>query len=250
MLGEKRMFSRKITESDAFLDMSASTQALYFHLGMNADDEGVVSAPKKVMRMIGAAEDDLRVLIAKKFLLLFDGGVIVVKHWRINNSLRQDRIQPTEYEEIRDQLYVKPNGAYTLDPAKGVPLLEIKRSTDNQLTTTCQPSDNQVTVKWTAIKEKKIKENKTKEGERRFTPPSLQEVTDYCNQRGNNVDPERFVNFYQSKNWMVGKNKMKDWKAAIITWEKRDQDRAKGKRTQTDEEFEEELRRFMENDES
>lgn len=108
------MFSQQITESDSFLDMPLSAQALYFHLGMTADDDGFVNSPKRVQRVIGANDDDLKLLIAKKFVIAFDSGVVVIKHWKINNSIRSDRYTPTVYEEEMAMLYEKPNRAYTL----------------------------------------------------------------------------------------------------------------------------------------
>jgi len=107
------MFSLQITESDAFLDMPLSSQALYFHLSMNADDEGFVNSPKRVMRMVGASEDDLKILLTKRFLIAFPSGVMVVKHWKINNSIPNDRFKPTDYQEERAMLEVKQNKAYT-----------------------------------------------------------------------------------------------------------------------------------------
>ena len=110
---EKRMFTKKITESDAFLDMPLSTQCLYFHLNMNADDDGFVNNPKRIMRTIGASEDDLKILIAKAFLLTFDSGVIVIKHWRMHNTLQNDRYHPTDYQEEFQMLGLKTNKSYT-----------------------------------------------------------------------------------------------------------------------------------------
>lgn len=98
-MAERRMFTKKIIDSDAFLDMPLSTQALYFHLNMRADDDGFVNNPKKICRMTGASEDDLRVLISKRFVLTFENGVIVIKHWRMHNLLRKDRYKPTQYQE-------------------------------------------------------------------------------------------------------------------------------------------------------
>lgn len=112
-MARKRMFSIQITESDAFLDMPLSSQALYFHLSMNADDEGFVNSPKRVMRMVGASEDDLKILLTKRFLIAFPSGVMVVKHWKINNSIPNDRFKPTDYQEERAMLEVKQNKAYT-----------------------------------------------------------------------------------------------------------------------------------------
>ena len=85
------MFTQKITESDAFLEMPMSSQALYFHLCMNADDDGFVKNPKSIQRTVGCNDDDLKLLIAKRFILPFDTGVIVIKHWRMHNLLRKDR---------------------------------------------------------------------------------------------------------------------------------------------------------------
>ena len=132
------MFTGKITESDAFLDMPLTSQCLYFHLCMYADDEGFVKNPKRIQRMIGASDDDMRVLIAKNFLLAYESGVIVIKHWKMHNAIRRDRMHDTEYVEEKSMLYVKENGAYTLDPNKGQPLLTVKcPSNDGQMSGKC-----------------------------------------------------------------------------------------------------------------
>ena len=112
-MAEKRMFAKTIIDSDAFLDMPLSTQALYFHLSMRADDEGFLNSPKKLQRLIGASDDDLKLLIAKNFIIPFESGVIVIKHWKIHNYIRKDRIHPTVYQEERSLLNIKNNGAYT-----------------------------------------------------------------------------------------------------------------------------------------
>lgn len=113
-MAERRMFSKKITESDAFLSMPLSSQCLYFHLSMNADDDGFVNNPKRICKMLGANEDDAKLLIAKRFVIEFDSGIIVIKHWRMNNYLRNDRYRPTDYSEEMAQLSVKENGSYSL----------------------------------------------------------------------------------------------------------------------------------------
>lgn len=109
------MFAKAIIDSDAFLDMPLSTQALYFHLSMRADDDGFINNPKKVMRMVGASEDELKVLLTKRYLLGFDSGVIVIKHWRIHNYIRNDRYKETLYQEEMSLLEVKDNKSYTMD---------------------------------------------------------------------------------------------------------------------------------------
>ena len=131
-MAEKRMFSKIIIDSDCFLDMPLSTQALYFHLSMRADDEGVINSPKKIQRAVGCTDDDLRLLIAKSFIIPFESGVIVVKHWKIHNTLRKDRTKATIYIDEKSMLQTDENGAYSL--------------VDNQLTTKCQPTDNQLTT--------------------------------------------------------------------------------------------------------
>jgi len=113
-MAQRRMFSKQITESDSFLELPLSTQALYFHLGMAADDDGFINNPKRIQRVIGANEDDLKLLIAKNFVIAFETGVMVVKHWKINNYIPKDRYKPTVYEEEMALLTEKNNRTYTL----------------------------------------------------------------------------------------------------------------------------------------
>lgn len=108
------MFAKTIIDSDAFLDMPLSTQALYFHLSMRADDEGFVNNPKKIQRMTGASDDDVKLLIAKRFIIPFESGVCVIKHWLIHNYIQKDRFKPTVYKDERSSLEVKSNKAYSL----------------------------------------------------------------------------------------------------------------------------------------
>ena len=129
-MANKRMFSLDIVDSDAFISMPLSTQALYFHLSMRADDDGFVKNPKRIQRDIGSNEDDLKVLITKRFILPFDSGIVVIKHWKINNNIRSDRYKPTTYIEEKSSLVVKENGAYTEAHTIGI------------------PSDNQVGDNW------------------------------------------------------------------------------------------------------
>jgi len=114
-MAERRMFTKKITESDAFLDMALSTQALYFHLSMGADDDGFVNSPKKTSRMIGASDDELKILFAKKFIIGFDSGIIVIKHWKMHNYIQKDRYKPTTHHDEMAILGIKDNNVYTMD---------------------------------------------------------------------------------------------------------------------------------------
>lgn len=146
-MADRRMFAKSIVLSDVFTDMPMSARCLYFTLGMFADDDGFVGSPKSIMRQCGASEDDMKVLIAKKFILRFESGVIVIKHWRMNNYLRADRHHPTTYLEEYNTLGIDDKGAYTqnIDKMKQLPS---GIPSDNQVTTKCQPSDNQVVDGW------------------------------------------------------------------------------------------------------
>ena len=201
-MAERRMFAKTIVLSDAFLDMPATARCLYFTLGMFADDDGFVGSPKGIMRQCGASQDDLKILLDKRFLLLFENGVIVIKHWRINNYLRSDRYTETVYKEELSTLEVDNRGAYTERYTVGIP--------------NGYPGKD-------SIGKNSIDNNKGKN----FIPPTVDEVKEYCQERKNNVDPEVFVDFYTAKGWCVGKNKMKDWKACVRTWERNRKDTTK-----------------------
>lgn len=109
----RRMFAKTIIDSDAFIDMPLSTQALYFHLSMRADDDGFINNPKKIQRMVGASDDDLKVLVMKRFIIPFESGIVVIKHWKIHNCIPKDRYKPTVYAEEKAMITSKDNGAYT-----------------------------------------------------------------------------------------------------------------------------------------
>ena len=112
-MAERRMFAKTIIDSDAFLDMPQSSQLLYFHLSMRADDDGFLNNPKSIMRNVGCKDDDINLLIIKKFLIPFESGVVVIKHWKIHNYIRSDRYKETKYKEERDSLLLDENNAYT-----------------------------------------------------------------------------------------------------------------------------------------
>lgn len=212
-MAERRMFAKKITESDSFLDMPSSTQMLYFHLSMNADDDGFVNNPKKIQRMCGASDDDFKLLIAKSFVILFESGIIVIKHWKMHNYIQSDRYRPTDYVDEKSMLGVKKNKAYTLDESK----MYTKCIQDVSVG---KDSIGKVRLGEDSIVKDSKGESVRGEKARRFIPPSVEEVEQYCIERNNNIDAQSFIDFYESKGWMIGKNKMKDWKAAVRTWER------------------------------
>ena len=125
-MAERRMFHTSVVESDAFLDLSLSAQALYLHICMHADDDGFVNGPKQITRMLGATPDDLTALIDSGFLLRFD-DVVVIKHWRIANTLQNDRYKPLRYPNAAKQLYIRENRSYTLSPECNEPNLFLLR---------------------------------------------------------------------------------------------------------------------------
>lgn len=206
-MAERRMFAKTIIDSDAFLDMPLSAQALYFHLSMRADDDGFINNPKKIQRMIGASDDDCRLLVMKRFIINFESGVIVIKHWKIHNYIRNDRYKETVYQEEKAMLIEKDNKVYSLGIPNGYQM------------------DTQVRLG----KDRLGKDSKEIESEKsqakRFIPPTLEEVQAYCKERNNNVNAQRFIDYYTSNGWQVGKNKMKNWKAAVRTWENNNYDK-------------------------
>ena len=137
-MAQKRMFDKTITNSDDFLELPDSSQVLYFHLSMNADDDGFVNNWKSIMRMTGTKEDDLKLLIAKSYIIAFDSGVIVIRHWRLNNYLRNDRYKETKFKDEKNQLLLGKNEEYTLDKKVGIPMVSTdknridKNSIDNK----------------------------------------------------------------------------------------------------------------------
>ena len=134
-MANKRMFTMKIVDSDAFLDMPLSAQCLYFHLNMRADDDGFIGNPKRIMKVVGAADDDLRLLIAKSFVLTFENGVIVIKHWRMHNTLSKRRYHETQYSDEKRNLLLKKNGSYSLtsgEPIDDSRLVEMFDSSGEQ----------------------------------------------------------------------------------------------------------------------
>ena len=177
-----------------------------------ADDDGFVNAPRSIMRQSGATDDDMKLLIAKRFVLTFESGVVVIKHWRIHNLIQKDRYKETKYLEEKSTLVLDENNAYT--------------EADSTVYPECiQPVSNPEPQ----VRLGKVSTGKDRLGEdieeaapptrKRFTPPTVDEVRAYCQDRQNGVDPQRFVDYYSSNGWMVGRNRMKDWKAAVRTWE-------------------------------
>jgi hypothetical protein len=200
-MAKRRMFNKEIVESDKFIDMPLSSQALFFHLGMSADDDGFVSSPKRIQRSIGCSEDDIKILIAKNFIIAFESGVVVVNDWIMHNQIRKDRYTPTIHKSEKHKMQLienkecQPNG--------------------NQMATIGIPSIVEVSIDKVSIEENIKDKNK------RFTPPTLEQVQEYCISRSNSVNAEQFIDHYTSNGWLIGgRSKMKDWKASVRNWER------------------------------
>lgn len=199
-MAERRMFAKTIIDSDAFLDMPLSAQLLYFHLAMRADDEGFINKPKSIMRICGCKDDDIKILFAKKFVIPFESGVVVIKHWKIHNYIAKDRFTETKYKDERNQLRLDENKAYT----------------------TCIQDVDKLYTQDRLDKDSIDKDSVSGEQKRtRFVPPTLEEIKAYCSERKNSVDAERFFDYYSTNGWVQGKGKpIKDWKACVRTWER------------------------------
>ena len=214
-MAERRMFSKAVTQSDSFLELPLSAQALYFHLAMETDDDGFVRSAVRVLRWVGASKDDLRLLITKGFVIPMQEGVCVIRHWLINNYIRKDRYKQTSYISLKNQLFLSVDNTYEL----------IQTQECNQLPTVGIPHDNQtVDVRCTQDKLSKVKTIKDNK-QARSCRPSLEEVREYCEELNSTVDPEAFIDHYSSNGWKVGNQPMKDWKAAVRNWERRQSER-------------------------
>lgn len=195
-MAQKRMFDKRITDSDKFMDLPNSSKSLYFMAGMAADDRGFFQ-PRRLQKLCGFTDDDYKVLIAKGYFIPFESGVMVITDWNKNNYLDKNRITETEYiEELRL-----------------LRLINEKYELENACLTDVKPTFNQYSIEEYSIEENRI-------NKKRFKKPTLEEVENYCEERSNGINAQSFIDFYESKGWMIGKNKMKDWKAAVRNWER------------------------------
>lgn len=227
---QKRMFSLAVVDTDAFLDMPVSAQALYFHLGMHSDDDGFISNPKRISRAVGCNNDDIKILIQKGFIIPFESGVVVIRDWKINNTLRNDRYKPTLYTNELGRLKLDASGRYIFTGIQN----------GNQMATEWIPNGNQMEPQHNVTKINVDKRSvdiggETAEnpppapasyGKKKFVPPTLDEVAAYCNERHNGINPSAFIDYYEARGWKYGTGKpMVNWKAAVRTWEQKEKGR-------------------------
>lgn len=199
-MAERRMFAKSIIDSDSFLDMALSTQALYFHLSMRADDDGFINNPKKLARMLGSSDDEFKVLLAKKFIIGFESGVIVIKHWKIHNYIQKDRYKKTNYADEMALLNTNEINGYTLDTSC---VQDVSTGKDR-----LELGKDRVSLDIEVVKEKRVG----------FKKPTLDALQNRISEMNYQVDAVKFLNYYESNGWKVGRNKMKCWKAALATW--------------------------------
>lgn len=221
-MAKKRMFSLSVLDTDAFMDMPLSAQALYFHLNLRADDDGFIGNPKRVTQNIGANLDDLKLLVAKRFVIAFDDGVIVIKHWRMHNAIKKDRYTETNFIEDLQMLDVKENGAYTLTSGAQ---LEDKRSTNGAQT------EQVGSVGKVRVDKKRLDKERVGESTRATEEDGKKPYGQYQNVMLSDAEykilKDQFVNADSLIENFSEKLKTKGYSyashyAAIISWEKKD----------------------------
>lgn len=217
-MAEKRMFAKTIIDSDTFLEMPVSARLLYYDLGMRADDDGFVNSPRKIMRMIGASNDDMNILITRKYVIPFDSGIVVIKHWRINNYLRSDRYTETQYTDEKALLTISEKGEYLTPGESETQVVGIPTGIPHGIPTVSTDKDRLVKVRKEKVSEDKGSKEK---GSVRFTPPTLEEVDQYIFENGYAVDTEQFISYYESQKWKKANGQpLSDWQAAVRYWER------------------------------
>lgn len=209
------MFAKSVIDCDLFIDMPQSARLLYYDLSMRADDDGFIT-PQKIIRMTGASKDDLSILIAKKFVIPFDSGVVVIRHWRINNYLRNDRYTETSYTEEKAQLTLGNTKEYELRYTNGtpkdIPSVAAGKVRLGKDRLGYIQKENYIKEKVDDVEVKEVPTSK------RFVKPTLSEAQAYADEKGYSFSVEQWFSYYESNGWKVGKNPMKSWKASMSYW--------------------------------
>lgn len=219
------MFAKSVIDCDLFIDMPQSARLLYYDLSMRADDDGFIT-PQKIIRMTGASKDDLSILIAKKFVIPFDSGVVVIRHWRINNYLQSDRYKETSYVDEKSQLIVDRKKEYELADTKCIQ--DVSTGKDRLGKDRLDYSQKENTKE--KVEDVEPREVSTS---KRFSKPTLEEAQAYADEKGYRFSVEQWFAYYESNGWKVGKNPMKSWKASMSYWNGNNSDnRAQGKKVE------------------
>jgi hypothetical protein len=211
-MAQKRMFDKRVIDTDKFADLPNTSKALYFMAGIEADDRGFFQ-PRRLQKEYGFTDDDYKILIAKRYFICFESGVMVITDWNKNNWLDTRRITETEYIDELNLLKLV-NNKYELN------------TTDKPCLADAKPMLSQYSIEENSIEENSIVQNSILESKsstktKKFIPPTLDEIKEYCIKRNNNIDPKVFYDYYNTGNWIDAKgNKVKNWKQKIITWER------------------------------
>lgn len=226
-MAERRMFTKKITDSDAFIEMSSAAQALYFHLNQGADDDGFNNQVQMAMLKAHASTDDLKILMAKNFVIRFESGVIVIKHWRMHNTLRKDRYTPTNYQEEFKLLGIKENGSYSLGcqvVAKRLPQVSIgKESIGKDSLVECSVAEDTATA--TTDNQLKVVGGSLGKGVVYLTDSQLHDLMDRLGLDAFNRYVDRLATFIIDK-----KAHVKNHYETILKWYEEDSKVKKGKK--------------------
>lgn len=217
-MAERRMFAKTIIDSDHFLDLPLSAQALYFHLAMQADDDGFLNNPKRIQRLVGCSPEDHRVLVEKGFLLPFPSGVEAIRHWKIHNYIQKDRYRPTLCQQEKEQLQLEASGAYAIAAMDTGCIQDV-----SLLDTQARIGKGQDRINKESISCPPHGDRPPHPRREPFVKPTVDMVRSYCTERQNGVDAQRFVDYYAANGWKVGRNPMKDWKASVRRWENHSQ---------------------------
>lgn len=208
-MSRKRMFDNEIINQDSFFDLPTEAKALYFLLGMEADDEGFVS-PKRILRLHGISDDSLKLLIVKEYLIPFESGVVVITDWKRNNYLDKNRIRETIYVNEKKQIsYNEEKVKYIFVGETANPLLPNVKQMLNESLTDVKPVENSIVENRGEKNSIKIKKTK----------PTLEEIKGYIEDKKLNVDANDFFQYFEEGNWIDSKgNKVKNWKQKLLTW--------------------------------
>ena len=210
-MANRRCFSMSVVDTDAFLDMPCSAQNLYFHIGMRSDDDGFCSNPMKIIKIVNASNDDLKLLIAKKFLLECNNGVVVVKHWWLHNTMRKDTYKPSNYLGDNPELKLDTNKAYTFSE-NGIPLPNRQLSVNEPLpqikiNKTKLNEDNLIETNSIQDKEELIDSNKGDNPHlHAFTQPLVNKLIEVGYISKGSMDEIEVTNFVINKMLMNGKD--------------------------------------------
>ena len=229
-IAERRMFAKSIVVSDDFLDMPATARCLYFTLGMFADDDGFVNNPKSIMRQSGSTTDDMNILIAKKYVIAFESGVIVIRHWRIHNYIKSDRYHGTVCIDEKKQLSFSGDGK-VYEKTVEIPTMVPE----------CIQDGSKMDTEVSRGKDSLDKDSVGEVESTNPNAPTLKEVIAYCKEKNLLISPEYYFNSMEADNWCRFDKRTKsmvpisNWKKSILNWDKQERKNPAPKREETKE---------------